>query len=222
MSADRIPTFAEVVPPRRGWKNGFSYSFVAHAIVFATLMIPAREPVLLSPQEKGGAKVLSTLVFYGNSDSSSAKRSDEHNNKAVARKAPKLKTPPAPAAAKPAPAEATSDSDKELTASLGPILDPSALFAGPGTHDIRIALPKVAPDPEVYPWEIPNGVSGQVIVEVTIDKTGKVVKTKVIKTIGYGLEHKVIAALMNWQFSPATIDSMPLASRQDVYFHFPR
>jgi protein TonB len=88
-------------------------------------------------------------------------------------------------------------------------------------HDVRPALPFVFPDPAIRRSEIPEGVVGKVIVEITIDAQGKVVETKVLQALGHGIEDKVIAALRQWRFRPATLDGVAVASRQDVFFHFP-
>ena len=88
-------------------------------------------------------------------------------------------------------------------------------------HDVRIALPVFAPDPPVVRARLPEWVRGDVVVEVTIDETGAVVDTRVLQTPGYGLEEIIVATLRQWHFTPAKIDGVAVASRQDVHFHFP-
>ena len=88
-------------------------------------------------------------------------------------------------------------------------------------YDAFPALPLKFPDPHVSASELPPGVTGDVIVEVTIDVAGNIVSKKVLKSIGYGIDEKVLAVLENWRFRPATVNGMPVASRQDVHFHFP-
>jgi TonB family protein len=97
-----------------------------------------------------------------------------------------------------------------------------SLFKGPvaGT-EAKPALPMVFPDPEVYPWQLPNGLHGDVIVEVTIDQRGNVTNTRVLQSLQPEIDGKVIATLKNWHFKPATIDGIAISSRQDVHFHFP-
>ena len=85
----------------------------------------------------------------------------------------------------------------------------------------RPALPLNFPDPHVHASELPPGVTGDVIVEVTIDAAGNITNKKVLQSIGYGIDEKVLAVLENWRFTPATILGRPVASRQDVHFHFP-
>jgi protein TonB len=64
-------------------------------------------------------------------------------------------------------------------------------------------------------------LEGDVVVEVTIDERGEVTAAKLLQGIGRGIEDKVIAVVRTWKFRPATEDGMPIASRQDVRFHYP-
>jgi TonB family protein len=88
-------------------------------------------------------------------------------------------------------------------------------------HDVRPALPLVFPDPEITRSTLPPGVTGEVIVEVTIDKVGNVIDTRLLQGMGYGIEEKVLAILSTWHFRPAMQDGQPIASKQDVHFHLP-
>jgi TonB family protein len=83
------------------------------------------------------------------------------------------------------------------------------------------ALPVRFPDPHVSSSDLPPGFAGDIVVEVTIDVAGNIVRKKVLQSVGYGIDEKVLAVLDNWRFRPATINGMPVASRQDVHFHFP-
>ncbi len=87
--------------------------------------------------------------------------------------------------------------------------------------EIVPALPQVFPDPPVSRADIPAGVQGDVIVEVTIDEQGNVVQTKLLQGIGYGIEQKVLSVLPHWHFRPASKDGVTIASQHIVYFHYP-
>ncbi len=88
-------------------------------------------------------------------------------------------------------------------------------------HDVRPAFPIQFPDPVIVRSQIPDGVQGTVVVEVTIDALGSVTATKIIQRLGYGIDEKVEAAVRNWRFRPAIMDGRPIASQQDVLYHFP-
>jgi periplasmic protein TonB len=96
------------------------------------------------------------------------------------------------------------------------------LASGPANgHEVRPALPVVFPEPLVSRAHIPPDLQGDVVVEVTIDAQGNVIGTKILQSLGYGIEEKVLAAVQNWRFRPATIDNVPIASQHNVYFHYP-
>jgi TonB family protein len=87
--------------------------------------------------------------------------------------------------------------------------------------DVRPALPMIFMDPHVSRSELPPGVQGDVVVEITIDATGNVVEARLLQAIGYGIDQKVIAALHEWRFRPATRNGVAIPSKHDVHYHFP-
>jgi TonB family protein len=86
--------------------------------------------------------------------------------------------------------------------------------------EIRPALPVVSPDP-VFGSDL-DGIEGDVIIEVTIDEQGAIVQKVVLHSLGPAVDQKVLATLEKWQFTPASKNGVPIPSKQDVYYHFPR
>ena len=82
------------------------------------------------------------------------------------------------------------------------------------------ALPQVFPDPPVAGSDLPPGVQGDVIVEVTIDEQGNVTDMKLTQGIGYGIDQKVLDVLRHWHFRPATRNGATIASQHLVHFHY--
>jgi protein TonB len=89
-----------------------------------------------------------------------------------------------------------------------------------GSGAIQIALTTYSPSPAPDLSALPRGVQGDVVVDVTIDPTGKVADLAVLHTLGYGIESSVIGTLKTWTFRPATKDGSPIASVQELHFHF--
>lgn len=88
-------------------------------------------------------------------------------------------------------------------------------------HEVHVAYPTVYPDPPVDRAGLPKDLIGDVVIEVTIDSQGDVVETKIVQSIGHGIDEKIEATLRRWHYAPATLDGTPVASHHDVHFHFP-
>jgi TonB family protein len=126
--------------------------------------------------------------------------------------------PPKPA---PEPQEKIADAEAgDHNAHAGSPL--GTMIDGPITgHEVHVAYPTVYPDPPVDRAGLPRDLVGDVVIEVTIDSQGNVVETKIVQSIGHGIDEKIEATLRRWHYQPATLDGTPVASRHDVHFHFP-
>lgn len=87
-------------------------------------------------------------------------------------------------------------------------------------QEVRPALRVFGSEPHVDRDEL-NGAVGNVIIELTIDEQGNIVSRTVLQSMGPMIDNRVLAALNNWRFKPATRDGVPIPSKQDVYYHFP-
>jgi TonB family protein len=100
--------------------------------------------------------------------------------------------------------------------------DYGSLFDGPDSgSEVRPALPYIFPDPPVSRDDLPPGVQGRIIVEITIDELGNVIETKLLQGLHPSIDSKVIATLKQWRFRPATRDGRAIASKQDALFNYP-
>ena len=86
--------------------------------------------------------------------------------------------------------------------------------------DVRPAIETTLIDPPVSKTEIPAGVEGDVIVEITIDEQGNVTGAKLLKGIGFGIDEKILATVHNWHYRPATKDGVPIPSKYDARWHY--
>lgn len=89
-----------------------------------------------------------------------------------------------------------------------------------GDENLRIALPQVHPRPQPDLSSLPHGTAGDVVVDVTIDETGKVVGTTLVKGLGGGVDATVMATLRGWVFTPANRDGQNVASEQEILIHY--
>lgn len=68
----------------------------------------------------------------------------------------------------------------------------------------------------VYPDEAREaGISGVVILEVIIDKTGRLRSVEVLKGLRSGIDQAAVNAVKQWTFEPATLNGEPV----DVFFN---
>lgn len=96
----------------------------------------------------------------------------------------------------------------------------SDLYGSITGADVRPAIETTLLDPPVSRAEIPAGVEGDVVVEITIDEQGYVTSAKLLKGLGYGIDEKIMATVRNWHYRPATRDGVPIPSKYDAHWHF--
>lgn len=93
---------------------------------------------------------------------------------------------------------------------------------GRGDGDINIALQTVHPYPKPDLSVLPHGARGDVVLDAVIDEKGKIASLKVLRSLGQAIDDTVIATVKGWEFSPATRNGVPIASEQELHFHYER
>ncbi len=91
-----------------------------------------------------------------------------------------------------------------------------------GSGNVDIALVSFFPTPKPDLSTLPHGSQGDVILDVVIDATGKVSDLKLTRGLGHGIDETVIATVQQWTFRPATRNGQPIASEQELHFHYER
>jgi TonB family protein len=192
-------------------------SVAAHLVLLAAIVFHNRAPVTLAPAWLAHGDSDVTLIYFppgadkGAPDA--AKLSFPRTGKAHPRAHP---VPPKPQPVPVVADAAAGDHDAHAGSPLGTMVD------GPITgHEVHVAYSIVHPDPPVARSELPRDLVGDVVIVVTIDSQGNVVETKIVQTVGHGIDEKIEATVRRWHFQPATLDGNPVASHVDVHFHFP-
>src|SRR5205085_1105427 len=169
-------------------------SLAAHLAVVGFLMWEHR-PIFVSPSYMAaGAWGSATHIVYlaqrgdGVEPAGKNKQEPERPRVSVPKRAKRSAPPP----------QAT---EKTETAAL-PGYAPRAgspygsLASGPvDGHDVRPALPTTFTDPVIRRSELPAGIEGNVMIEITIDVAGNITSMEVRQSLGYGVEEKCLAAL---------------------------
>jgi periplasmic protein TonB len=89
-----------------------------------------------------------------------------------------------------------------------------------GSGNISIALAKYFPRPRPDLSTLPDGAKGDVVLDITIDEQGKISDLKLVKGMEQNVDAFVIAAVRQWTFTPASRDGQPVASEQELHFHY--
>jgi TonB family protein len=111
--------------------------------------------------------------------------------------------------AAPLPAPAQNTAARRISPLDGPVSVPSATI---------IAYALSAPQPP-YPADEPRGISGTVVVQVTISKEGKVIGIRAVSGPDE-LRPATVQAVQAWRFRPYLIDGAPVDVTTTLGFLF--
>jgi protein TonB len=123
-----------------------------------------------------------------------------------------------PAPPTPTPSPSTTSPNAQSPASTQP--DSTAGADSLGSGNINIALASYFPAPKPDLSTLPRGTRGDVVLDVVIDTAGKIAEIKMASGLGHGIDETVIATVQQWTFQPATKDGQPVASEQELHFHY--
>jgi protein TonB len=94
--------------------------------------------------------------------------------------------------------------------------------SGLGDGEITIALEKYFPYPKPSLSTLPRGTAGDVILTATIDEHGKISGLTLLQGLGPAIDDEVISTVNQWTYTPATKNGVPVASVQELHFHYER
>lgn len=213
------------VQPADSWfrrHGAVAASVTAHLALLAFIIFHHQKPIDITP----------TWLAWGNADHSYrivylplGENSAEEAHLVLPRSVTQQSARhPAAQAKKPKPEQSHHDLDAKADEGLANTKTGSPLGVvvdGPiSGHEVHIALP-VYPEPRVDRANLPRDLAGDVVIEVTIDSQGNVVATRVVQSIREDVDEKIVASIRQRHYQPATVDGTPVASHQDIHFHFP-
>ncbi|HZW79214.1 MAG TPA: TonB family protein [Candidatus Deferrimicrobiaceae bacterium] len=211
-------------------------SLVLHGLLFAWLL-HTPEPQLLNPTSValGHNGKLVTRIYFptptpdDSTTSSPAHATEVYRHQRLGHEKLILKQNTALAKLPPpqVPLTPSSAEDKSKTPTVSNLghgapagLPYGSLPGGPVYGDeVRPALPVATADPAIYPWQRPDS-EGKVVIEITIDERGEIIRKTVLQSLGPMIDEKCLAALESWHFRPATRNGVPIPSKQDAIFPF--
>lgn len=196
-----------------GSRNGIALiSIAAHcaAIVFFSLPHTRVAPPVLHLATAGSGNRPSILIGYmpGGTPSSATKSSP-------------LKTK------KPAPKRIVEDSHPEQpqiaeakTETLNAGSGNSTGSDSMGSGNISLALAVYFPTPHPDLSTMPRGTKGDVILEIVIDEKGEIANVQLASGLNPSINNTIIETVRRWKYSPASRDGQPIASEQELHFHY--
>jgi TonB family protein len=206
---------------RTGTRTAMVVSLCLHLGVLAAFLYHP-PPALLNPTSSlrgngGGGLTKTALVAPGASILSAPRKEEpkEEDRRVALRRREKRQV------AKPQPQQEAAVPNQSLRPGMPGYILGSLSTGFVNDHDVKVALPVIAPDPPIARAKLPEWIRGDVVVEVTISEQGEVTQTVVLSTVGFGLEDIIVQTLRQWRFVPAKVDGIAVASRQDVHYHFP-
>ena len=122
----------------------------------------------------------------------------------------------------PRPAKSLTDKAKQLTQAATNEAPGNAADGSEGDGNINIALVQFHPRPTPDLSTLAPGTSGDVVLDALIDAQGKVANLSVTKSLGPDVDSQVMATVRTWTFTPATRNGTPIASEQELLFHYER
>lgn len=94
--------------------------------------------------------------------------------------------------------------------------------SGLGDGNITIALQKYFPYPKPSLTSLPPGAAGDVILKAVIDEHGKIAALTLLAGLGPAIDNDVIQTVNQWVYTPAMKDGFPVASVEELHFHYER
>jgi protein TonB len=210
-----MQTIGRPIAPQRRTSRHFVGSAFVHALLLAALIhrsAPWVAPIRLPGSEHGSNLLLTYLP--GRAPVQSAAPNPKTEPQLAEAKSPLPKLPI------PKVKDTTVSPNTNSPVSAQP--DSSAGADALGSGNIDIALASFFPTPKPDLSSLPHGTKGDVILDVVIDATGKISDLKMTSGLGHGIDETVIATVQQWTFHPATRDGQPVASEQELHFHYER
>ncbi len=89
-----------------------------------------------------------------------------------------------------------------------------------GDRGLTLPVALYKPEPEYSDEARRARLTGEVLVQLIIDESGRTRDFKVVRSLGLGLDEEAIKAVRQWRFKPATRNGKPVAIVGEVYVGF--
>jgi protein TonB len=195
----------------RGSRRSALISVAIHAIVLIGLLSVLHGRARLAPYRMPGTRDgMQLLTYYAPGSTHPAVSTLEA--KVIEKQKPTPTTRPLVQTLK-------LESAATLDSRLG---ETSSGQSGLGDGNITIAMQKYFPYPQPSLSSLPHGAAGDVILKAVIDEHGKIAQLTLLAGLGPAIDNDVIQTVNQWVYTPAMKDGVPVASVEELHFHYER
>jgi TonB family protein len=90
------------------------------------------------------------------------------------------------------------------------------------SHDYRLPVQTAGEVPSVSANEVPPRFEQYLVVEVTIDVDGSVAEARIVTgMVDLTIERRLLSAIHEFKYKPATRDGLAIPSQLDIVIHIP-
>jgi TonB family protein len=216
--------FSQLSSRGRGQQIALAVSLALHCALLAWVLRPPQAIFIAPSSARAGLNGRGTTYIYwptnaGTEESQATSQKSRLTWKKAEREKLRQRELQKLAEAKLAEAEAARKAATASAAAAGSAYG-SSLTGSTLGEEVRPALRVAGSEPRVETNDF-SGREGNVVIEITIDERGNIVQKKLLESLSPAADQKVLAALEDWRFQPATRDGVAIPSKEDVYYHFP-
>jgi TonB family protein len=203
-------------------KVALALSLMMHCLLLGWLLRPPK-PIFIAPfsARAGSNGRATTYIYWPTKEGAAEARTSVAKDRLTWTGAERTKVPKRELqlANLPETAEANTSTIPNTAQAAGSVYG-SSLTGSTSGEEVRPALRVTGSEPIVDRDDF-GGLEGNVVVEITIDERGNIVQKTLLTSLNPQVDQKVLAALEDWRFLPATRDGVAIPSKEDVYYHFP-
>jgi TonB family protein len=194
-------------------------SLMCHLAAIAVLIAGVTRPII-EKSELSKLRCVAALQFAGGSQALRLPLSEEPPARHSAKRPPVRESATRPALEPRERPSARSSGTIAANAQLSDHGTNSVAGNGNDTQNTTPAFPIFYPNPAVHDRSLLPRSEQQVIVDVQLTDSGRVISDNLVKGIGNALDRMAIEIVKTWLFQPATVNGKAVPSEAEVIFSF--
>lgn len=202
--------------------SAIAWAISAHVAAFILIFLFWRaERVRILPQQ-GKISIVASGPFYLDSSAINPHGSQSTGRARLQRRRKTAHVPPAGSVAQDGSGEALQQEAKQETAEIMKDLKFRQIYGFSLKHAYQLPMHSTGELPHISADEVPPHFEQYVVVEVTIGVDGHVAEARILAgMVSSTIQHKLLSAIREFKYNPATRDGVPIPSELDIVVHVP-